>query len=395
MRLLNTTSLTFQEFFDERAPPYCILSHRWVAEEVSYANFIAGTTKDHAGYTKVIQACRFAKSQSHAWIWIDTVCIDKTSSAELTEAINSMYHYYADSRICFAYLRDVSPHLPPQQTHGALESSEWFRRGWTLQELLAPQDVLFLDASWEAIGTKAQLSAVVRRATGIPEWYLHRPDQIPFASVAARMAWAAHRQTTRGEDVAYSLLGLFNVNMPLLYGERGNRAFFRLQLEIAKSTDDETIFAWTSPSNQPCGMFAPWPSAFAGFANVKPLSLDPEDRIPWQWTHKGLELHLSSPLDMTSTMKMSNTAFDHTKTGDAHKVVTLGCFKSDAEVDMRVAKAVKKASKGNLICIELQRIGTRWKRINAQQVLLAKEFERHSSSWYGQAVTQKVYYVAQ
>ncbi|KAF2211531.1 hypothetical protein CERZMDRAFT_43090 [Cercospora zeae-maydis SCOH1-5] len=340
MRLLNTTTLTFQEFFNERTPPYCILSHRWAAEEVSYADFIAGKKVDHAGYTKVLQACRFAKSQSHAWIWIDTVCIDKTSSAELTEAINSMYHYYADSRICFAYLRDVSPHLAPQQINKALESSEWFQRGWTLQELLAPKEVLFLDDSWEAIGTKAQLSAVVRRATGIPEWYLHRPDQIPFASVAARMAWTAHRQTTRSEDVAYSLLGLFNVNSKyvpsnseprLQHLSISSKRYALLQLEIAKSTDDESIFAWTSPSNQPCGMFAPWPSVFAGFANVKPLPLDPEDRIPWQWTHKGLELHLSSPLDMSSTMRMGNAAFDHTKTGDMHKIVTLGCFKSDVE----------------------------------------------------------------
>lgn len=395
MRLLNTGTLTFETFYDEQTPPYSILSHRWTAAEVSYVDFIAGNKRDHAGHKKVLEACRLANSQSHTWIWIDTVCIDKTSSAELTEAINSMYQYYADARICFAYLRDVSPGLPTQQTNDALQGSEWFRRGWTLQELLAPKEVLFLDASWTAFGSKAQLSAVIHRATGVPEWYLHRPDQIPFASVAARMAWAAGRQTTRSEDVAYSLLGLFNVNMPLLYGERGNRAFFRLQLEIAKSTDDESIFAWTSPSNQPCGMFAPSPSAFAGFANVKPLPLDPEDRLPWKWTHKGLELHLASPLNSSSTMKMGNTFYDHTKTGDMHKVVTLGCFKSDVEVDMRDAKAVKKVSKGNVICIELQRIGTRWKRINAQHVLLATAFERYTSSFFGSPVTQKVYYVAQ
>lgn len=203
------------------------------------------------------------------------------------------------------------------------------------------------------------------------------------------------RRTTRSEDIAYSLLGLFNINMPLLYGERGFRAFFRLQLEIAKSTDDESIFAWTAPTNQPCGMFAPWPSAFAPFGNIKALPLDPEDRIPWQWTNKGLELHLASPLNTRASMTMGNTFFDHTKTGDAHKVVTLGCFKLDVEIDMRDPKAVKKASKGNVICIELQRIGTRWKRVNAQQVLLAKEFERYSSSYFGQGVTQKVYLVAQ
>nr|ABJ55989.1 hypothetical protein [Cercospora nicotianae] len=347
MRLLNTGTLTFETFYDEQTPPYSILSHRWAAEEVSYVDFIAGNKRDHAGHKKVLEACRSAKSQSHTWIWIDTVCIDKTSSAELTEAINSMYQYYADARICFAYLRDVSPGLPTQQTNDALQGSEWFRRGWTLQELLAPREVLFLDASWTAFGSKAQLPAVIHRATGVPEWYLHRPDQIPFASVAARMAWAARRQTTRSEDLAYSLLGLFNVNSKsflefTMFGSgigcriamtslREMFSYLLLQLEIAKSTDDESIFAWTSPSNQPCGMFAPSPSAFAGFANVKPLPLDPEDRLPWKWTHKGLELHLASPLNSSSTMKMGNTFYDHTKTRDMHKVVTLGCFKSDVE----------------------------------------------------------------
>lgn len=125
MRLLNTGTLTFETFYDEQTPPYSILSHRWTAEEVSYVDFIAGKKRDHAGHKKVLEACRLAKSQSHTWIWIDTVCIDKTSSAELTEAINSMYQYYADAQICFAYLKDVSPGLPTQQTNDALQGSEW------------------------------------------------------------------------------------------------------------------------------------------------------------------------------------------------------------------------------------------------------------------------------
>lgn len=306
-----------------------------------------------------------------------------------------MYEYYARSHVCYAYLQDVPSGLSAEQTNAALQRSEWHSRGWTLQELVAPRTVVFLNSTWASIGTKSTLSSAVSQATGVPEWYLHRPDQIPFASVATRMSWVARRKTTRSEDIAYCLLGLFGINMPLLYGERGLRAFFRLQLEIAKSSDDESIFAWTSTSNEPCGMFAPWPAAFARFGNIKTLPMDPEDRIPWQWTNKGLELHLASPLNPRATMSMGNSLLDHTKTGEPHKVMTLGCFKSDVDVDMRDAKAVKKASKGNIICIELQRIGPRWKRVNAQQVLLAKEFERHTSSYFGSGVTQKVYYVAQ
>ena len=94
-------------------------------------------------------------------------------------------------------------------------------------------------------------------------------------------------------------------------------------------------------------------------------------------------------------MSMGNSAFDHTKTGKPHKVVTLECFESDYDLDMRDPKAVKKASKGNVICIELRRIGTRWKRINSERVILAKEFERHLSSYFVQGVTQKVRFVAQ
>lgn len=187
MRLLNSSSLTFQEFFDEQTPPYAILSHRWGQQEISYADFLAGHKKDHAGHLKVLDICRIAKSNGHQWIWCDTICIDKTSSAELTEAINSMFEYYARSQICYVYLQDVPPKLTAEQTNNAFQRSEWFSRGWTLQELLAPREILFLNSAWTSFGTKAQLSWAINQATGIPEWYLLHPDQIPFASVAARM----------------------------------------------------------------------------------------------------------------------------------------------------------------------------------------------------------------
>jgi hypothetical protein len=172
--------------------------------------------------------------------------IDKTSSAELSESINSMFNWYRKAEMCFIYLEDVSgdiktmdsipayredsgvPYIPKRH----ISKSVWFTRGWTLQELLAPLFARFYDQSWRYIGSKYSLKDMVSAATGIEQQYLLKGD-IEFASVAKRMSWAAKRRTTRVEDMAYCLLGIFGVNMPLLYGE-GTKAFTRLQEEIMK-----------------------------------------------------------------------------------------------------------------------------------------------------------------
>lgn len=126
-------------------------------------------------------------------------------------------------------------------------------RGWTLQELIAPREVEFYNHSWERFGTRGSLSAEIRAITGIPTEVLYFtptrdiPDVsrlLELTSVAERMSWAARRETTREEDIAYSLLGLFDINMPLLYGEGRVKAFKRLQEEIIRATDDESIFVW-------------------------------------------------------------------------------------------------------------------------------------------------------
>ncbi|KAI6002305.1 hypothetical protein F5J12DRAFT_906395 [Pisolithus orientalis] len=143
----------------------------------------------------------------YTWLWIDTCCIDKRSSAELSEAINSMYRWYRNSQMCYVYLND------------------WFSRGWTLQELVAPKEAEFFNKSWVSIGIKQDLTSLLEDITRIPEKSVR--------AVAHIMSWAADRKTTRVEDRAYSLLGLFGVNMPMLYGE-GSKAFQRLQLEIIR-----------------------------------------------------------------------------------------------------------------------------------------------------------------
>ncbi|KAI0809439.1 HET-domain-containing protein [Xylaria sp. FL0064] len=212
------------------------------------------------GYWKILKTCLQARKDGLNYLWVDTNCIDKTSSAELSEAINSMYSWYYSSSICYAYLSDVqitdltldasnpgAGQLKADRSDSSLNSfrqSRWFRRGWTLQELLAPRTVRFYSHDWMTIGTKNQMAALLANITRVDEKYLLYAEDIRSASIAQRMAAVADRTTTRPEDIAYCLLGLFNVNMPLLYGE-GAMAFVRLQEEIMRVSDDHSLFAWT------------------------------------------------------------------------------------------------------------------------------------------------------
>ncbi|CCF41151.1 HET domain-containing protein [Colletotrichum higginsianum] len=245
MRLLNTSTLTLTEFVGEQAPQYAILSHTWSDGEVLFQDLQEGggpsTTK--AGWSKVLAACRLAQAQSYSWIWIDTCCIDKSSSSELSEAINSMFKWYRDAKICFAYLADV-PYSEPgtDECAAALAGSRWFTRGWTLQELLAPSSLDFYSSEWRRIASRPFLADGIQRTTGIDAAYLSGYS-LKNASVAARMSWASGRETTRVEDMAYCLLGIFDVNLPLIYGE-GKKAFRRLQEAILRQIDDQSLFAW-------------------------------------------------------------------------------------------------------------------------------------------------------
>ncbi|WYZ35510.1 hypothetical protein EsH8_X_000157 [Colletotrichum jinshuiense] len=250
MRLLNTSDLTLTEFVGERVPQYAILSHTWADDEVLFQDLQGGASTPYprvplakAGWSKILAACNLAQSQKYSWIWIDTCCIDKSSSSELSEAINSMFRWYRDAKICFAYLADV-PYSEPrtEECTTALAGSRWFTRGWTLQELLAPSSLDFYSSDWRRIASRPVLSDIIQRTTGIDAAYLSSYS-IKNASVAARMSWAARRETTRVEDMAYCLLGIFDVNMPLIYGE-GKKAFRRLQEVILREIDDQSIFAW-------------------------------------------------------------------------------------------------------------------------------------------------------
>lgn len=246
MRLLNVNTLDFAEFVGDKVPRYAIASHRWYADEPTVEALIYKYNTNSDGYRKVEQFCNFTiqwDPDIH-WLWIDTCCVDKKSSAELQEVINSMFRWYANAEVCFAFLHDVRPTTMGWRcVLGDLQRSVWFNRGWTLQELLAPQTVVFLNVDWEIIGHKGQFSSwpsennlneYIAATTGIPEEVLVDYSHSKTLTYEVRMAWAARRTTTRIEDKAYCLLGIFDLYMPLIYGE-GNAAHGRLLSEIRKA----------------------------------------------------------------------------------------------------------------------------------------------------------------
>ena len=265
------------EFCDDETTEYAILSHRWIAQEVDcdemvgLANIALGERDEirrRDGYQKILQCCEQAQKDGYKWLWVDTCCIDKRSSAELSEAINSMYRWYENAKVCYAYLHDVpSSSFPTASDHRRYRDfdgwPEWFSRGWTLQELIAPSNVLFFNKDWQTIGDKRTLAPTLRKITGIPERILTDGLRGNRPCVAQIMSWAASRKTTQVEDRAYSLMGLLDVNMPMLYGE-GKKAFHRLQLEIIRASNDQSIFAWDwkRKNGQPGSILADDPSCF-------------------------------------------------------------------------------------------------------------------------------------
>lgn len=256
MRLLKYATgddFSLTEFFDEGdLPPYAILSHTWGAEEVTYKDIVNGDCngKNKDGYKKIRFCARQAALNRLQYFWMDTCCIDKSSSAELHEAINSMFRWYQNATKCYVYLSDVS--LPPFSSvtgvpiicEPMLRKSRWFTRGWTLQELIAPAIVEFYSMEERFLGDKSSMAKLIHEITRIPIRAFQGHSLSDF-NVQERMSWATHRQTKREEDSVYSLLGIFNVHMPLIYGERKEHARKRLHEEIEKSQKGALIHAAT------------------------------------------------------------------------------------------------------------------------------------------------------
>ncbi|KAI0743049.1 heterokaryon incompatibility protein-domain-containing protein [Daedaleopsis nitida] len=286
---------------------YATLSHVWGPSEQSfqdlqtlhalYGSSSTDNPRTHA-CAKIRNFCIYAEAAGYEWAWIDTCCIDKTSSAELSEAINSMYAWYADADVCYAFLEDVPDDDDPDAPGSAFRRSKWFTRGWTLQELIAPMDVVFLSQNWAPLCSKCAAPGLIRDVTGVDIDVLVSAVQLPSVPAAKRLSWASRRETTRVEDEAYSLMGIFGVNIPVMYGE-GRRAFRRLQEEIMKQSPDHTLFVWgfrksvtvselwehapwtnyprkavhaeADPSSQ--FLLAPSPQAFTDSAHIQSLSI--------------------------------------------------------------------------------------------------------------------------
>ncbi|KAK0711905.1 hypothetical protein B0H67DRAFT_586544 [Lasiosphaeris hirsuta] len=337
MRLINLKTLKLDEFQGHDVPEYAILSHMWTDEEISYQDYVwmdefrddvadglvdemprktrkklqaryAALTRK-AGYIKIqrfIECCRTGQDHerkqgkpptfSHAWV--DTCCINRESSAEVAEAVTAAWAYYADTAACIAFLGDVGGSEMP---NAEFYRSRWFTRGWTLAELLAPHDVALVNRDWDEITARSLSARVIAKATGIdPEYLAKTHDRAPprQAPVATKMMWASTRKTTRLEDEAYSLLGLFDVSMPVLYGE-GAHAFERLQEEILRTSPDQSLLAWgygaMLDARQGVGLLAASPGDFEYCDAVKPLRVPRNlrllfDDVPFRLTNAGLEI---------------------------------------------------------------------------------------------------------
>ncbi|KAH9892096.1 heterokaryon incompatibility protein-domain-containing protein [Xylariomycetidae sp. FL2044] len=326
---------------------YAILSHTWGRqgpdglwgyedEEILFADVGVGDTRDKKSpaWDKIWHACRIALNHGLSYIWVDTCCINKESSAELNESINAMFSWYAQSDLCLAYLADLrrSPNPQPgsepksgsQDLEDELRCCRWVHRGWTLQELIAPRNMGFYDQDWNLIGSRADLAVVLQNITGIHIDALQGVKPCSSFTIAERMNWAANRKTKRPEDRAYSLLGIFGVSMPLLYGIGGFRAFHRLQEEIIKTTTDLTIFIWEPRSNttQFCSMFANSPDDFEPSSQqINSMGIDGNFSI----TNNGLLMGSSTlrlvPEDMRGTGTPLVLLVGYTAQGD-----TVGLF---------------------------------------------------------------------
>lgn len=264
------------------SPGYAVLSHTWGPDEVLFNDLVSGTFRSRQGFDKMRTACRLAGELDLSYLWVDTCCIDLTSSADLSETLNRMFKILKEATVCIA-------HLPDVMRVSDMPQSRWFTRGWLLQELIGPSEVRFYSREWESLGDRSSLAAHISAISRVPESILRRKTDPSIGellrrfSVAEKFRWAAGRQCTRSEDTAYSLLGIFDVSIPLLYGE-GDKAFHRLEEGILKHSDDHSILAFRSlePPAPPTAERAIYTPVFAG----RPDFFQDEIRMDWS-AHPG------------------------------------------------------------------------------------------------------------
>ena len=330
MRLIDCRgdSLQMQEFIDRPSFPFAILSHTWGNEEVNFQAFNNVATRTAAkGWTKIEQTCREAKRCGFDYVWIDSCCIDKTNNAELSESINSMFQWYSEAELCLVYLDDFDANVTASDRDAMLRQTRCFSRGWTLQEIVAARAANFYDGAWNQFGTRSSLRDELTSITKI-DANIFFPSQNPYTvgirdlldaiPVGRRMAWAVSRKTTRPEDMAYCLIGLFGVSMPMLYGEGGEQAFIRLQEEIIRDKNDLSLFAWRArDSSTHRGILAHSPDEFAGLSSLE-FEQDIKFNPDFSMSNKGLRINtFLRPLDAESrTVVMPLHCYDEGAKGE-------------------------------------------------------------------------------
>jgi hypothetical protein len=394
MWLLDTETQQLRQVVDSTGQEYAILSHTWVEdEEVTFQDMQdlkEGSTISKAGFAKIQWTCRLARARKLQYAWIDTCCIDKTSSAELSEAINSMFRWYKESTVCFVHLNDMDSLLgtaswtasprPMELLKSRLEQCRWFTRGWTLQELVAPKIMMFYDRNWSFVASKSNTVDILSDITKVDSHVLRDIAALSSVPVGRKMSWAAGRKTTRIEDQAYSLLGLFDINMPLLYGE-GPRAFIRLQQQIASETNDLSLFAWQysrevkdqHESNasyesiaKVSGILARSPDDFADCSGLRNLSHQRDIAQEFSITNCGLRMR-----DKLYRFKDIRNQEDTAKQAVLDVLLSLDCVK---EIDPRrdpYAKRWEPHEGFRWVAVQLIRVGDTYFRRNPSSLILA------------------------
>ncbi|KAI6080838.1 heterokaryon incompatibility protein-domain-containing protein [Hypoxylon rubiginosum] len=270
--------------FDNQDPEdvkYVTLSHCWGRpdgnnawihddQEYTYQDALASlpSMRKPAGFGKIIRTCELARKAKIKYVWIDTCCLDQANISEVAHGINSMFEWYRKSSFCVVYLADVTwtPSINRNDLRRQLSNSRWFERAWTLQELIAPKEVRFYNRDWNYIDSKTGLADEIYTITHIDYRILRGTSACSMCSIAHRMSWAANRKASKPEDLAYSLLGIFNVHLPMIYGEGLRSAFHRLQQAITMTTSELSIFGWSArnfPNNNISNIFANSPADFA------------------------------------------------------------------------------------------------------------------------------------
>ncbi|KAJ5822355.1 Heterokaryon incompatibility [Penicillium robsamsonii] len=268
MRVLDTRSLKFVDFAEFPDKEYAILSHTWLRQaledglwthsELEYKDMKGysasqlenfknrgweGSRLKKKGWEKIVGFCNLARRKKYQYAWMDTCCIDKSNPQETKRSIHGMWEFYTHAAVCYAYIQEVDMSNEKRRSDEAFNSAKWFNRGWTLQELLAPKKLLYVDRNWREIGSREVKGAP---GTGLSQLLREYVRKVPMENnLATQLSWAGPRNTTRVEDQAYSILALLQIKMDVDYNA-GKLAFLQFQKELIKKYDDLSLLAWFS-----------------------------------------------------------------------------------------------------------------------------------------------------